>query len=76
MSESTKQIVRNPNSIPWWVKSIILLSITGVICYKLISNSRRKAFLSGYSYYRPRKLLYRVAGICQQYYQTEQNLDV
>lgn len=24
------------NNIPWWVKSIILLLITGVICYKLI----------------------------------------
>lgn len=36
MLESAKKIGKNPNSIPWWVKSIILLSITGVICYKLI----------------------------------------
>ena len=36
MTESIKKIERNINSIPWWVKSIILLSITGVICYKLI----------------------------------------
>ena len=36
MSESIRKTEINPNSIPWWVKSIILLSVTGVVCYKLI----------------------------------------
>jgi hypothetical protein len=39
MSEAKANVEKNPNSIPWWVKSIILLSTTGVICYKIIGSS-------------------------------------
>ena len=36
MAESRMKIETHINSIPSWVKSVILLSITGVICYKII----------------------------------------
>lgn len=36
MTESSNQMKKVSTDIPWWVKSIILLLITGVVCYKLI----------------------------------------
>jgi len=30
--------VRLDNSIPWWVKSIVIIALTGVFCYKVIQT--------------------------------------
>ncbi|MGO9117526.1 MAG: hypothetical protein ACLQPD_07935 [Desulfomonilaceae bacterium] len=30
---------QNPNAIPWWVKSLVILSFSGVLCYKIAVSS-------------------------------------
>ena len=37
MSEKESKATNN-TGIPWWVKSIVLVGVTGVFCYKVIQT--------------------------------------